>query len=322
MYLYSILQTPVWRSKFPTTPRVHVQHLNFFWPQTSKREQLGSQCKGRLLQFRLNFCSLLARSLPTLGAANVTWHGPDTAPFTEGIHPGGPRPRQLSGPARSLTPGCGQAGRGRESDAGPVGQGGICGSGGLERPGAPDPRLDQAGGRPRGTTRGAHLTPGRKEGAGLDPGRRGQRRSSQSTSSPPPGGTGEGRRPGPPPASAPAAAPGAPGCGCGRETGDSSPERRNQFGRSGRAEGKGRSPRKGARTRGGGRTGRAGNHWRAESRRSRPQLDTLRGAPASPVRHEALARRRAAAGGGGQVRSEARRARAGRMPQRGPASAR
>lgn len=57
---------------------------------------------------------------------NVTWHREGTAPLTKGAQVRVElRPRQLSGLARSPTPGGGRAGRGqRESDAGRTGRGG------------------------------------------------------------------------------------------------------------------------------------------------------------------------------------------------------
>lgn len=178
------------------------------------------------------------------------------------------------------------------------------------------PRRRERPGRGGGRARTAARVPTCRrsaQGWGLDPGRVGPSRGSASGSSPPPGGTEGGPTAGPAPDPAEAAerrpeAPPRSG-----ETSLAGPaERREKGGRRGRGRGRG--------------AGEGGEPLEScESPRSRRQLDTLPGAPASPVRHEALARRPALgpAGGGGQVRTERAGRRApGGCPSRGPASAR
>lgn len=128
-------------------------------------------------------------------------------------------------------------------------------------------------------------------------------------------GTREGRRPDPPPAPAPA--PTARGGRGGRRvTAGTTPERRNQFGRSRGAEGKGRQQRTGADA-GGGRRGAIGEP--REPGEPPPTGHASRGRGPVPVRHEALARRPAPRPGGGQVLSgRAERRAPGGCPSRGP----
>lgn len=123
----------------------------------------------------------------------------------------------------------------------------------------------------------------------------------------------EGRRLGPPLASALRG-----GHGCGRETGGTLPERRNQFGRSQRSEREGRLQRKGAR--GGDRRGAIGEPREPEE--TPPTGGASRGPGPAPVRHEALAGQ-PELGLGGRLRragvlQSRGEARARRMPQRGP----
>lgn len=212
---------------------------------------------------------------------NVTWRRECTAPLTEGGQvPGRPRPGQLSGLARSPTPGGGQAGGGRrENDARLVGRGGERGPQGGGGAGEADSDSScQVAGRARPATRsgdgrGAHLPPARTEGARQDLGLvyPPQGLPVQPLSAP---GRDKGRadgraRPQPQPRR-----------GWRRETGDTTPERRNQFGRSGGAEGKGRPLRTGARTRGG---RRRGSHWgEARARGAAANWTRFSGPRASP----------------------------------------
>lgn len=143
-------------------------------------------------------------------SGNVTWHREGTALLTEGSQvPGEPWPRQLSGLARSTTPGGGQDGPGqRRSDAGLAGRGGC--SAGSRR------------------ARGSSARPGARGPAPVHPGE----------------GPREGRRLGPPPAlqSASAAAAGGKPEAPSRsgETSSAGPaERSEKGGRGGRASGRG-----------------------------------------------------------------------------------
>lgn len=201
----------------------------------------------------------------------MTWHREGTAPLTEGAQvPGEPRPRQLSGLARSPTSSGGQTGRGwRRSDAGLAGRGGNRVP--REAGASGEPRAGQASWETRsGHGLGDPLTPGRtraRDSTWVASARAGARRPALLR---PGEEQKEGRRPGPPPAPAAAASrrlEATPGSGETSLAGLA--ERREKGGRRGRG-----------RVRGAGAGGEPQES--CESRRSLRQLDTLPGAPGQP----------------------------------------